>query len=148
MYINELFSEATLIKQLNVNTALAAASYPASGAFVDVSGYERFAFLVQAGSLDSELTCQVQQAKTINGTPKAVTDAVVVIPDDGDNKWYLVEVQTNRLDSNNGYRYVTLAISGAAGSNDYGAVTFFGINPGYRPVTQGSDMGEVVTLVG
>jgi len=79
MRVNELLSEAAVIKQLNVEVALAVASYPASGAFIDVSQYERFAFLVQAGVLDSAITCQVQQAATINGALKDITGAVVVI---------------------------------------------------------------------
>jgi hypothetical protein len=148
MYVNELLSEAIKIQPLNVEDDLAVAKYPTSGSFIDVSDFERFAFLIQAGALDSATTCQVEQAKTINGSPKVVTGAVVVIPADGDDKWYLIEVQTNELDSNDGYRYVTLDVTGPAAGDDYGAITFFGINPGYRPVTQGADCGEVVTLVG
>ncbi|HBA90864.1 MAG TPA: hypothetical protein DCZ08_03520 [Anaerolineaceae bacterium] len=147
MRVNELFSEAAKIVQLNVEVALAAASYPASGAFIDVSQFERFAFLVEAGVLDSEITCQVQQAATINGALKNVTDAVVVIAATGDSKWYLIEVQTARLDINNGYNYVTLTLTGPAGINDFGAITFFGLN-GPAPATQGADKGAVVVVAG
>ena len=147
MRMNELFSEAAVIQQLNVETALAVASYPASGSFIDVSKFERFAFLVQAGALDSATTCQVQQAATINGALKDVTNAVQIIPADGDNKWYLIEVETDHLDSNNGYNYVTLTLAGPAGANDFGAITFFGFN-GDQPATQGADKGAVVIVAG
>lgn len=148
MNFNHLLSETAKIQQLNVEDAVAVASYPASGAYIDVSQYERFAFLVAAGALDSELTFQVQQADAVNGTPKNVTGAVVVVPADGDDKWYLVEVQTSRLDSNNGYRYVSLKATGAAGTNDYAAILFFGLTPGLSPVTQGADKGEIVVVAG
>ena len=147
MLFNELISDAVKLQLLNTEDALQAANYPLSGNYIDVSQYERFAFLVGAGSLDSILTCQVKQADAVNGTAKSITDAVVVIPADGDDKWYMVEVQTEELDINSDYRYVTLAISGPTG-NDYGCVWFLGYNPGFRPVTQGADCGEVVKLLG
>jgi hypothetical protein len=149
MYVNELLSEAVLIQLLNVEDALTVKKFPASGSFIDVSDFERFAFLILVGALNSASTFQVEQTKTINGSPKVVTDAVVIVPGTGGgDQWYLIEVQTNELDSNGGYHYVTLDASGPAGGNDYGAIIFLGINPGYRPVTQGADCGEVVTLVG
>ena len=146
--LNQLFSEGTYIQQLNVEDAVAAQLYPTSGNFIDASKFERFGFLVGAGALTTELTFQVQQATAVNGTPKDITDAVVVVPANGDDKWYLVEVQTDRLDINNDYRYVTLKSTGASGGDDYAAIYFFGVNPGSKPVTQGADCGDVVAVVG
>jgi len=146
--LNQLFSEAVKIQQLNVEDAVTEASFPASGAFIDVAEYERFAFLVQAGALNSALVFNVQQASAVNGALKDVTGATVTVPANGDDKWYLIEVQTNKLDINNDYRYVTLTSTGAAGGDDYAAITFFGVNPGSKPVTQGSDKGNIVSVVG
>lgn len=148
MNINELLIEAADIRLLNVEDALTAKEYPASGSYIDVSGFERFAFLIAAGALDSELTCQVQQAATISGTAKDVTGAVVTVPADGDDKWYMVEVQTDNLDSNNGYNYVTLDVTGPAGSNDYAAIIFLGLNPRKIPVTQGATFGAATAVAG
>jgi len=145
---NQLFSEAVLIKQLNVEDDIEVAAYPASGSYIDVSNFERCAFLIGAGALDSELTFKVRQATANNGTLKDLTDAVVVVPADGDDKWYMVEFQVDQLDTDNGYRFVTLSATGAAGTNDYAAIFFFGLNPGMRPVTQGADKGEVVYVAG
>lgn len=145
--LNELFSEATYIQQLNVEDALAAAEYPASGSYIDVSKFEKFAFLIMAGALDSVLTCQVQQAATINGTAKDITGAVVTIAADGDDKWYMVEVQVDELDSNNDYNFVTLDITGPAGANDYAAIVFLGFG-GSKPADQGDDCGDVVYVAG
>jgi len=145
---NKLFSEAVLIKQLNVEDAIAAAAYPASGSYIEVSKFERCAFLVGAGALTTELTFKVRQATANNGTLKDLTNAEVVVPADGDDKWYLVEFQVDQLDTDGGYRFVTLASTGAAGSDDYAAIFFFGFNPGLMPVTQGADKGEVVYVAG
>lgn len=147
MNFNQLFSEVTLIKQLNVEDVLAAGAYPASGSYIDVSKYERFAFLVMAGGTTNAQTWKVQQATANNGTLKDVTDATVSIGTSGDDKWYLIEVQTSKLDINNGYKFVALTnVSGTTG--DYAAVVFLGLNPGYAPVTQGADKGEIVSVVG
>lgn len=118
------------------STVIADGDFPASGSYLDVSDYERFAFLVVAGGSDTALVCQVQQATAVNGTPKDVTGAVQTISATGDGTIYCIEVETRRLDINNGYRYVTLDVSGQAGSNDTLAIIFAGVNPGVAPVTQ------------
>lgn len=148
MNVNELFVEAAKIQQLNVETALAVAEYPASGSFIDVSQYERFAFLIGVGALDTQVVAQVHQAATVNGATKDVTGATLTIAATGDSKWYLIEVQTNQLDLNNAYNYVTLDVTGPAGGNDYGCIFFFGFNPGEKPVTQGADKGSSVFIGG
>jgi hypothetical protein len=145
---NQLFTEANKIQLLNTEDYVDVASYPASGSFIDVSNFKSFMFLILAGALDSALTFQVQQATAVNGTPKDVTGAVVVVGATGDDKWYSIEVQTNKLDINNDYRYVTLKSTGAAGTNDYAALVFIGSNPGEKPVTQGADKGSIVSIVG
>lgn len=120
----------------NFNTALVDGDFPASGSFIDVSDFEKFAFVVRAGTLDSELTLKVQQADAIDGTPKDVTGATDVVAATDDNDLFIVEVETNHLDINNDYHFVTLDVAGAAGSNDYLDILFVGILKGSLPVTQ------------
>jgi hypothetical protein len=134
--MNEIFEDAAEIRLLNTEDAMTVAEHPASGSFIDVAKFERFAFLVGAGALDSATTLQVHQATAVDGATKDVTGATLVIAADGDDKWYLIEVQTNKLDINNDYHFVTLDITGPAGGNDYGCIWFFGFNPGLKPVTQ------------
>ena len=145
---NQYLSEAAKIQPLNVETAVAAQLYPTSANFIDVSNYERFGFLIAAGALNSALTFQVQQATAANGTPKDVTGAVTTVAATDDNKWHLIEVQTSALDANNDYRFVTLKATGAAGGDDYAAITFIGFNADSRPVTQGSDKAAIVIVNG
>jgi hypothetical protein len=144
--INTLFSEAMKIQQIFVGGEIAAQDYPASGSFISVRGMHRFAFLIGVGTIDSALTCKIQQADAIDGTPKDITDAVIVIPADGDNKWYMVESEVGHLDMNNGFDHVLLDVAGATG-NDNAAVFFLGY--GKRvPVEQGADFGARVVVVG
>lgn len=118
------------------DVAIIDGEFPASGSYIDVSDFERFAFVISAGfGLDSVLTCQVQQAATISGTAKDITGAVWVMGATDDGKWAVIDVETRKLDLNNGYNYVTMDITGASG-NDYCHVLFLGFNGGSKPVTQ------------
>lgn len=142
---NRLFNEAAKIQPLNVEDALAAAKYPASGSFIPVGKYERFAFLIALGASTSALTAKVQQATAANGTPKDITGATISIAADDDDQWAIIEVQTDHLDINNDYEYVTLDIAGAAGDDDFGAILFLGFNS-EMPVTQTSQIGAVAVV--
>jgi hypothetical protein len=147
MQINRKLVESLKIQPLNKEVAVAAALYPLSGSFIDVSRFERFAFLIAAGALNSALTLQVQQATAVDGTPKDVTDAVVVVAATDDDQWFVIEVQTAKMDINNDYRYVTLKATGAADSDDFAAITFFGYGD-YQPIAQGDTLEEAVFIGG
>lgn len=140
-----LFSEETEIKLLNTEVVLAAGLYPASGSFILVGGLYRFAFLIAPGVLGAEQTWQVQQAVTINGTPKDITGAVLVVAANGDNKPCVLEVGVDQLDINNDYKYVTLKNTGGAAGN-YSALLFLGWGK-KEPVTQDANYGQTVVLV-
>lgn len=143
------FDDAVYVQKVNnFMTAVEVGEFPASGSYIDVSNYERFAFLIFAGTLDTALTCQVQQATAVNGTAKDITGAVTTVGTSDDNKWHIIEVQTNQLDLNNDYRYVTLDVTGAAGSNDYLCIVFLGLNPGEQPVTQHANLVAAVVVAG
>lgn len=139
--------EDVYIGYCNVHTtAIVDGEFPPSGSYFDVGDYDRFAFLIQAGDLDSALTCQVQQAATVSGTAKDVTGATWVVGTGDDGKWGCIEVETNNLDLNNGYNYVTLDVTGASG-NDYLAIVFLGFSAGSRPVTQSSTYFDTSAIV-
>lgn len=149
-----LFDKDVYILGLNMpDDALVAGNYPASTAYIDVSGFERFAFLAFFGALDTETTLQVRQDTSATQTAniKDVTGALITVAATGDDRWYLIEVQQNQLDSNNDFRYVTLAVGGAAGANDTACIFFFGVPTGRHPVTQptgSKGKGSAVALVG
>lgn len=145
MFTSILLSEGVQRKQVQGAAALSAASYPASGSYIPVNGMTKFAFIFAVGALDSALTCQVQQAVGVSGTPKNITGAAVTIPADGDNKYYMVEVDVDQLDINNDYNCVSVAVSGAAGSNDYAAILFEAW-PADLPPADDSTLGALVSL--
>lgn len=143
------FGEQVQIVAANsFNTGIVNGKFPASTAFVDVKDMERFAFLVKSGTLNSEMTLQVQQATAANGTPKAVTGAVVVVAAGDGNKTFLIEVETRKLDITGKYHFVTLDITGAAGGDDHLAIIFLGLNTGKAPVTQPTGTVAPVLVAG
>lgn len=127
-------------KQLNVETALSAANYPTSTSYIDVNGFRRFAFEIHLGALDSALTFQVKQdtSATETASIKNVTGATITTGTSGagaDNYDLCIEVDAAALDTNNGFRYVTLAVSGPSG-NDYACIVFKAWLGADLPVTQ------------
>jgi hypothetical protein len=96
------------------------------------------------------LTFTVRQDTSATATAgvKAITDAAVVIGTDDDNKWASIEVQCNKLDIANGYRYVSLYATGGAGSNDYAAIVFIGHRAGEAPVVQSASYLTPVVVAG
>ena len=132
----------------NFNTAITDGKFPASASFIDVSGYAWFAFGIRAGTLDSALTCQVEQATANDGTPKDVTGAVDIVGATDDNDYLWIEVQSAQLDLDGGYRYVTLDITGAAGGNDYLDVIFYGLHAKEMPITRHANTQAPVVLAG
>lgn len=129
--------------QANPETAIADATYyPASGSFIDVSGYSRFGFLIHPGALDSALTFQVRQdtSATVTGAVKALTGALASVAATDDNKYFFVEVNTNQLDGAGGFRFVTLYATGAAAGDDFAALFFFAWASRLGPVTQPANL--------
>lgn len=137
-------------KANDFNTAITDGVFPASGSFYDVSEFTHFAFLIFAGTLDSALTCQVKQdtSATQTASVKNLTSATATIGATDDNKWRTIEFEVARLDIANNFRYVTLDVSGAAGSNDYLCIIAVGWDARRQPVTQPANYLEAVLVAG
>jgi hypothetical protein len=124
-------------KQLNVETALAAANYPLSGSYIDVSAFERFSILIHAGALDTACTFQVYQDTSATQTAdiKVITSATRTVGTGDDNEDFIIEVGTDQLDTANGFKFVTVTVTGPTG-NDYASFEFYGYAARTKPVTQ------------
>ena len=145
------FSEQVYVNPANnFNTAITDGNFPASASYIDVAQFEKFVFAIRPGTLDSALTCQVKQDTSATETAgiKNITGAVVVVGTTDDNEFVTIEVEVRKLDINNGFRYVTLAVSGAAGGNDYLDILFIGLNPDAVPVTQPAAYSSAVIVAG
>lgn len=119
-------------------TAIVDGNFPATTLFEDTTEYVHFRFYIKAGVLDSAMTCQVMQdtSATVTAGIKVVTDAVVVVGATQDGQQFMIEVETARLDIQNDFRFVTLAISGAATGDDFLSIDFEGGIARRAPVTQ------------
>lgn len=126
------------IEQLNVEDVLTDSNYPTSTSYIDVTNFTHFAFVVLAGTVDTELTLQVYQdtSATETASIKAITDATETIGTGDSDETFSVEVAVENLDIRNSFRYVTLTVSGVSGANDYAAIFFVGWNARHQPVTQ------------
>ena len=127
-------------------TAISDGDFPASGSYIDVSGYTHFAFMVNAGSLDSALTLQVQEHDSATGTATSVSSATATVGATDDDYLYLIEVEVAKLSLN--HHFVTLDVSGEAGSNEYLAIFFIGWNARHAPITAWGEMHETTEIVG
>jgi hypothetical protein len=134
----------------NFNTAIVDGKFPASTAFVDVSEFTSVVFLIRVGTLTSALTCAVNQdtSATQTASIKVVTGASLVVAADDDNEIKSIEVETAKLDIANGFRYVTLDVTGAGGSDDYLDIMVIGKQPRRAPVTQPAGYSEAVVVAG
>jgi hypothetical protein len=133
-----LLDNDVFIQLLNTEDALTDGQrLPASGSFIDVSQFERFAFLIGAGALDTQTVFKVEQdtGATVTAGVKDVTGATITVTATGDDKWYLIEVDAALIDNENDFHFVTLNAAGPAGANDFAAVFFLGFGA-QQPVTQ------------
>ena len=149
--VNILFGESTKIHILEEGDGLSVAKYPTSGNFKDMRGVHRFAVLGIVNAVDTATVVQIQQAATVDGSPKDITGAVFTIPADGsaNGKLFIIEVEVSHMDSNNDYKFITVDVSGASGGNDTVTLLLLEFAGKKVPVTQ-SDLatGGFVKVVG
>jgi hypothetical protein len=123
------------------NTALANNTYyPLSTLFVDVSAVERVVFLIKLGTTAEAVTYQVRQdtSATVTGAVKALTSAVYVCGAGDAGKQATIDFSTKKLDAANGFKFVSLYLTGIAGT-DYAAITCLLYRARILPVTQAAN---------
>ncbi|MCZ2112793.1 MAG: hypothetical protein LC131_02900 [Anaerolineae bacterium] len=117
--------------------------------WIDMSKFERVAFIVQAGTLGSSATLdfKVQQSKLANGSSpadisgKAITQLTEAGTDS--DKQVVVSVEASEL--SDGYRYIAGLMTVGVASSDAGVVAV-AMNPNYGPVSD-YDLASVAELV-
>lgn len=148
------FTENVYVQQIiNPSANVTDASYPASGSFIDVSSYERFAFLVFVGATDdTSVTATVQAASAANGALTTVTSAAItatVIASGNPNKWAMIEVETRKLHLlGASHKFATLTVAATGGSATIMGGFFFGWRTAKLPPTFGADKAEIVYVDG
>lgn len=115
--------------------------------WVDAGLYETFCAMISSGDLGTNgtLDAKLRQATSAAGagakdiTGKAMTqmtEAVVNLS----NKQAFINLESEDLDSNNGFRYVALSVTGAVATGDFAAY-LFGFNPKY------GDTGHIASVI-
>ena len=115
-------------------TALAAAKYPASGSFVDVTGARWVTILVHLGTIHASdtPTLKVQEAPAINGTPVDLTGMSHDVAADDDGEFVVFHVDPSFL--SNGYEFLTLDVTDVT-NGSFGDIIYM-LYMDSQPVTQ------------
>lgn len=129
------------------------ATYPASGSYINVVDWARFAFIIAVGATDdTAVTAQVVQATSVNAAGKKnIAGAALtgtLLAGTNDNKWSIIEVDQERLDIANDFNFVALDVAATGGTATAVTVFFVGIEPRVKPPVFGADLAEQVFVDG
>lgn len=132
------------------NTGTGAATLPA--AYINVSDYDYFGFLISTGVMDGTIDAKVVQATAASdggSDSKDVSGAAITqIPATGDADQVSITVETRKLDINNGFNYVALTLTEDSSTGQLCDVWFYAYNAGEEPVTQHTDFNQQVFVGG
>lgn len=145
--IKTLFEEVYR-QQVKDPVVLTTGTYPA--AYINVGDYERFAFVLELGVTDQTTDFKVVQATASAGTgSKDVAGAVITqFSATDDNKQAIIEVETKKLDINNGFYFVAVTATIATGTTTTASIVFYGVNPHSVPVSQPAAFAQKVIVAG
>lgn len=124
----------------NCETALSGlTALPASGSYVDVSGYEVCHIIVHLGTLhtsDSPVF-EPKESDSVSGTLDQIDSTLAKTPDpDADDGQFLVwSIQVNKLSED--HHFLAVALSGTLTNGSYADVIFL-LEGGAEPVSQSS----------
>jgi len=122
--------------QTSPEDQLAAGSYPSSGSFVDVRGYEWAHILVHLGAIDASdtPTFTPQSTDAANGTLQDIDASIIhVSAADDDDEFVLWSIETQKLAE--GQTHITLTVSDVT-NGSYGDIVHILGTARHAPVTQ------------
>ena len=126
--------------QTSPEDALSTAEYPASGSFIDVTGYEWVNVVVHLGAIDSGDTpvFELQQSDSVSGTMDTIDTVYCkkTCAHTDDDQALMFYLETSQLDTD--HHFITMDVSGVA--TTYGDILFFLGGARDRPVTQSTTM--------
>lgn len=120
-------------------TALSAADYPASGSYIDVSGFEWVNVMIHLGTIHSSDTpnFELKAAEAANGTLDQISATYCAHhcanDDDGEFVHFALEVATLPVD----HHFVSVVVTDVA-NGSYGDIVFYLCGARTLPVTQTS----------
>ncbi len=111
--------------------------YPASAAFIDVSGYEWVNVIVHLGTIADAISFTLKQAEAANGTPDTIDTANCVktlgTTDDGQVLSFFLETAQLAAD----HHFITCLVGSVSGNN-YASILYYLGGARHQPVTQAS----------
>lgn len=110
--------------------------YPASGAYVDVSGYEWVNIVIRLGTLADVFTFTVKQTNGVSGATLDTIDAtncVHAVATDDDDEFVTFYIETATLADD--HHFITTRITNLASSN-YASINYILGGARHQPVTQ------------
>lgn len=123
--------------QTSPEDVLTNASYPASGSYIDMTGYEWVEVVIHLGAVDSALVFTLQQTDGAAGATLDTIDTVnckkTIATTDADQIISMFLATENLAKD---HHFITCTVSSAAGANDYGDILFFLGGARHVPVTQ------------
>ena len=123
--------------QTSPEDALAAGNYPASGSYVDVSGYEGVNIVIHLGAIDAAdtPTFEVKQSDAADGTLDAIdtTNAKHVCAADDDDECISFYISTQALDED--HHYLSVVVSDVA-NGSYADIMYYLSDARHLPVSQ------------
>ena len=110
-----------------IETALTAGNYPASGSYIDVSAYERFHVLIWLGTIHGSdaPVFEIKQADANDGTLDTLdaTYAKHTCAADDDGEFVSFTVEVDKLATD--HHFVSVVVSGVT-NGSYAAILFLG----------------------
>ncbi len=123
--------------QTSPEDALAAGNYPASGSYVDVSGFEWVNVIVHLGAIHASdtPTFEVKQADAANGTADTISATyckkICAATDDDQAIVFAIKVESLETD----HHFLTTTVSGVT-NGSYGDILYELCGPRKAPITQ------------
>jgi hypothetical protein len=118
-------------------TQLTAGDLPASGSYIDVSGYEYVHVVVHLGTVHNSdsPTFELKVAEAANGTLDRIDSTAVITPavsDDGEFLFWTVKVDTLPVD----HHFVSVTVGGTLANGSFADVIYLLDGARHKPVTQ------------
>jgi len=127
--------------QASPEDALSAADYPASGSYVDVSGYQYVNIVVHLGAVHASDTpiFEVKEADAADGTADSIdtTNCKKTCLGTDDDQVIVFFINVDALSED--HHWLTVTVSGVT-NGSYGEILYFLCGPKKAPVTQDSTL--------
>ena len=124
-----------VVGQTSPEDALSSAAYPASGSYIDVSGFEWVNVVVHLGAVTGTPVFKLKQSDSVSGSLDTIDTAncVHTVAASDDDEILLFHLETAKLAAD--HHFLSLSITTGIGT-DYGDILYFLGGARHEPVAQ------------